>query len=125
MILNKIKHKILAVGSHIMLKRLQSKLDHDQFILIGCSNPQEVAVILEQESFDMVIIDNLISDAEALCRTISKIVQIPVTLLLQESPANWRNLGSLTVDGYLPDAGSSTEFMARLRAYLRYKPQLN
>ena len=125
MILNKLKHKILAVGSHIMLKRLQHKLDREQFILIGCHNPQEATAILEQDDFDLVIIDNLIHEAEALCLAISHIVCIPVTLLLQEKPANWRNLASAKVDGYLPDSGSSIEFMARLKAYLRPKSQVN
>ena len=122
--LNKLKHKILAVGSQIMLKRLHGKLDREQFTLIGCYNPQEAVAILERDTFDMVIIDNLISEAEALCRAISNIVCIPVTLLLQEKPANWRNIGLLAVDGYLWYSGSSLEFMARLKAYLRLKPQV-
>lgn len=108
-----------------MLKRLSHKLDREQFILIGCSNQQEAAAILEHDNFDLVIVDNLINEAEALCRIISKIVRIPVTLLLQDKPANWHKLRSVTVDGYLPDSGSSLEFTARLKAYLRAKPTLN
>ena len=108
----------------MMLKRIQCKLDQEQFTVIACDNPQEATALLEQDNFDLVIIDNLINEAEALCQTISKIVHIPVTLLLQEKPANWRNLQSLTVDGYLPDSGSNIEFTARLRAYLRNTPPL-
>jgi DNA-binding response OmpR family regulator len=121
MMVCKIKHKILAVGGQLMSKRLSHKLDSEQFTLIHCPDPQAAAAILEQDEFDLVIVDNLIHGAEALCRELSLDTPIPVTLLMQEKPLNWKSLGLLSVDGYLPDSGSNLEFTARLKAYLRPK----
>ena len=120
--LNRTPSKILAIGNPIMVRRLAAKIDRDQFTVTGCNNADEAAGLLENDQFDMVIVDNLVHNAGFVCKTAAVAGEAPVTVLLQEKPVNWRELGSLAVDGFLTDSGTNAEFMARLRAYLRRKP---
>jgi DNA-binding response OmpR family regulator len=120
--LKKFEHKILAIGNPMMVRRLASKIDSEQFVVTGCHNPAEAANFLEREKFDMVIVDDLVHDAELVCQSAACTGDTPVTLLLQEKPVDWKGRGALAVDGFLPDGGTNAEFMARLRAYMRRQP---
>lgn len=75
--------------------------------------------LLQTEKFDMVIVDNLLKDAQTVCENAFVLNGSPVTLLLQGQPVTWRNLESTAVDGFLLDNGTGLELMARIRAYLR------
>ncbi len=119
---NKNKQKILAIGNPMMIHRLSAKIDPDDFVVTGCHNPAEAAEILEHLQFDMVIVDNLVDNARLVCRNTAILSSTPVALLLQEKPVNWKGLGALNVDGFLADGGTNAELMARIRAYIRRKP---
>jgi DNA-binding response OmpR family regulator len=120
--LDSVKQKILAVGNPMMVRRLSSKIDREQFAVTGCHDPAEAANFLACEQFDLVIVDVLVHNPEIVCQNLAVLGDTPVTLLLQEKPVNWRGLGALSVDGFLLDGGTNAEFMARLRAYARRKP---
>jgi len=81
-----------------------------------------VVTLLETEPCDIVIVDNLMKNAEAICETAAVITRAPVALLLRESVADWKKLRSLEVDGYLPDTAGTLELMARIKAFSRRKP---
>jgi DNA-binding response OmpR family regulator len=120
--LNTLKQKILAIGSPMMVRRLSAKIEPEQFEVTGCNNPTEASNLLEHEQFDMVIVDNLADNAEMVCKSAATAGGIPVTLLLQEKPVNWSNLGASSVDGFLTDAGTNAEMIARIKAFMRRKP---
>jgi DNA-binding response OmpR family regulator len=118
---SEIKQKILVIGNPMMVRRLSSKIDREQFSMIGYDNPDEAVSLLQNEQFDLVIVDNLVRNADLVCFRTSAMGDIPVTLLLQCKPVDWRNLETLKVDGFLLDSGTNAEFNARLRAYIRRK----
>ena len=119
---NNVKQKILAIGNPMMVCRLSAKIDTEKFAVTGCENSTEAVTLLEHEHFDMVIVDNLVRNAEKVCKNAAIISDSPVALLLQDKLVDWRGLGELKVDGFILDGGTKAEFMARIRAYIRRKP---
>jgi DNA-binding response OmpR family regulator len=117
-----IKQKILAIGNPLTVCRLSAKIDEEQFAVTGCESSSEAASMLEHEHFDVVIVDNLVHNAEKVCKYAAINADTPVALLLQDRLVDWRNLGELKVDGFILDGGTKAEFMARIRAYIRRKP---
>ena len=122
MIRHETKQRILAIGTPMMVRRLSAKIDGEQFAVTGCQDSEQAVALLQREEFDMVIVDNLVHNADSVCLHASTRGEAPVTLLLQEKPVDWRGLGALTVDGFLQDSGTNAEFIARLRAYIRRRP---
>lgn len=119
---NNIKQKILAIGNPMTVCRLSAKIDAEQFAVTGCESSTEAATLLEHEHFDVVIVDNLVHNAEKVCKNAAVTSDTPVALLLQDKLVDWRGLGELKVDGFILDGGTKAEFMARIRAYIRRKP---
>jgi DNA-binding response OmpR family regulator len=119
-----LKIKILAVGSQIMLHRLTARLDHDEVSLIACSSTGEIPQILEQEHFDVVIIDDLFNDTEAICQNANQAGKTPVAVLFRKTETDWKKLRTLEVDGFFPDEAGRSELMARIRAVSRRRSQL-
>jgi DNA-binding response OmpR family regulator len=114
--------KILAFGSRITLRRLNELVKSEDIQIAGFSDPTDTLALLEREYFDMVLVDNQADNSDAVLRTTFCFAEAPVAVLLQESTADWRKLRNLPVDGFLPDGVGSTEFLARLKAFLRRKP---
>jgi DNA-binding response OmpR family regulator len=117
---NIIKQKILAIGNPMTVCRLAAKIDEEQFAVTGCESSADAANILEHEH--VVIVDNLVQNAEKVCKNAAITSDTPVALLLQDKLVDWRGLGELKVDGFILDGGTKAEFMARIRAYIRRKP---
>ncbi len=104
-----------------MIHRLESRVDKEEVSITGCPEGADVENLLTKEQFDMIIVDNLGKDTEAVCRDAVCIGKAPVTLMVREKGVDWKNLRHLNVDGYLPDEAGSVELMARIRAYSRRK----
>ena len=119
---NNVKQKILAIGNPMTVCRLSAKIDAEQFAVTGCESSTEAATLLEHEHFDVVIVDNLVHNADKVCKNAAITADTPVALLLQDKLVDWRSLGELKVDGFILDGGTKAEFMARIRAYIRRKP---
>ena len=56
--MNRLKLKVLAFGSHIMLRRLIAQVDEDEVVVTACSEAAEAVDKLSKEHFDMVIVDH-------------------------------------------------------------------
>ncbi len=56
--MNRLKLKVLAFGSHIMLRRLIAHVDEDEVVITGCSEAAEAVDKPSKEHFDMVIVDH-------------------------------------------------------------------
>jgi DNA-binding response OmpR family regulator len=114
--------KILAFGSRITLRRLNDLVKTEDILIVGFSDPEETLSYLEKKVFDLIIVDYRGIDSDAVLRTAFCFAEAPVTVLIDESFTDWRKLRDLPIDGYLPDGAGSTEFIARLKAFLRRKP---
>ena len=79
----------------------------------------EVVALLEQKRFDLVVVDASVEKAEVVCRFVSQLGHVPVVLMVKKRQANWKELKSLDVDGYLLDGVGGAELAARLRVVVR------
>jgi DNA-binding response OmpR family regulator len=116
------KARILVVGYPLMVRRLAAKIEPEQFCIVDCRNSAEAAELLARQSFEMVIVDNLVPEADVVCRNAAALGTAPITLLLQTKPVDWRGMSNMMVDGFIADTGTNAEFTARLRALMRRKP---
>lgn len=69
--------------------------------------------------FDLAIVDSQGGNTEATCRHFREFCDIPLVLIVNKKQANWKELQSLDVDGYLPEDAENGELAARLKALLR------
>ncbi len=115
----KLKIKILAIGSQAMLRRLNARLNQNEVSFKGCSTAYELPAILQQDSFDMIILDNLFGDSETICRNAVNAGKMPVAVIFKKSGTDWKKLRELEVDGFFPDEAGSHELMARIKAFSR------
>jgi DNA-binding response OmpR family regulator len=113
------KLKILALGTATTLKRLYAyDVDHT-FDLVGLSLTNEVVELARQEHFDVILVDSACEGAFEICRTLSEISYSPVALVVRDAEADWQNLCSWSVDGFISDDSGKTEMVARITALAR------
>jgi DNA-binding response OmpR family regulator len=122
--MTQLKIKILAVGSEAMLQRLHSRLDHDEISLRSCSEAIEIPDILQKEPFDMVIVDDLSSEKEAVCQNAVRAGKAPVAVMFRRYGTDWKQLKTLEVDAYFPEEAARPELMARIKAFSRRRLHL-
>lgn len=101
------------------MEKLTACLDGKGFDLVSITEAPEVVALLEQKRFDLVVVDASVEKAEVACRSISQLGHIPVALIVKKRQANWKELKSLDVDGYLFDRVGGVELAARLQAIVR------
>jgi DNA-binding response OmpR family regulator len=117
------KIKILAVGSQTMLRRLSARLNQNEVCFKCCSTAYDLTEILQQEPFDMIIVDNLFTDTEAVFKNAVNTGKLPVAVMFNKSGTDWKKLRTMEVDGYFPDEAGSPELMARIRAFSRRRQE--
>ena len=110
--------KILALGNETMTRRLIASLAGGGIEVVGLAEMGEAVDLLEQERFDLAIVDSLIGEAGMFCYCISKLGHVPVALMIREA-VDWTKLQSLDADGFIPDWVGKAEMTARLRAIVR------
>jgi hypothetical protein len=113
------KLKVIALGTATTLKRLDVYVSDGEFVLVGFTRMSDVISRLEQEYFDVVLIDSLHDEALNSCRCTVEMNCALVALLVRETEANWQNLGSWEVDGFISDESGKTEMVARITALAR------
>jgi hypothetical protein len=113
------KLKVIALGTATTLKRLQVYVSDGEIVLVGFTSMVGVVSRLEQEYFDVVLIDSLHPEAFSSCRCTVAMNCSIVALLVRETEANWQNLGSWEVDGFISDESGKTEMVARIMALAR------
>lgn len=74
---------------------------------------------LQQERFDIILIDSLLGEGDKACRCLGKISSSPVALLVREKDTNWKKFDSWELDGFVFEGASGTEVTARIRAISR------
>jgi DNA-binding response OmpR family regulator len=122
MINDKLPTRILAYGSKITIRRLMELVISENIEICGYSQSEETLSYLEENAFDLVIVDHRAIDADAVLRTTFCFAEAPVAILIDEAITDWKKLRNLPVDGYLPDGVGSNEFLARLKTFFRRKP---
>ena len=118
----KLKLKILALGTELMLRQLENQLDSYEVSIFSYCEYSAIADLLKKEQFDLVIIDNRVKDVETICHEVVRLAAVPVAVMLREQMADWKQLSKLEVDCYLAEEAGRDELGARIKACSRRKP---
>ena len=109
--------RVMVFGSKMMIRRLTASLAGGGIKVIGASDGLDrMMALLKQDEFDLAVVDSLSEEAEAACRCINELWDIPLVLIVREKQANWEKLKSLDADGYIPEGAGEAELAARLKA---------
>ena len=111
--------RVIVFGSKETVEKLTASLDGKGFDLVSLTEAPEVLALLEQKRFDLVVVDASVEKAEVVCRSVNQFGQVPVALMVKKRQANWKELKSLDVDGYLLDGVGGAELAVRLQAIVR------
>ncbi len=111
--------RIIVFGSKKTVQKLTASLDGKRFDLVSLTEAPEVVALLEQKRFDLVVVDASVEKAEVVCCSVSQLGHVPVVLMVKKRQANWKELKSLDVDGYLLDGVGGAELAVRLQAIVR------
>jgi DNA-binding response OmpR family regulator len=111
--------RVIVFGNKKTVEKLTASLDGKGFDLVCRAEVPEVVALLEQKGFDLVVVDASVGKAEAVCRAVSQLGHVTVALMVKKGQANWKELKSLDVDGYLLDGVGGAELAARLQAVAR------
>ena len=111
--------RVIVFGNKKTLQKLTASLDGKRIDLVSLTEVPEVVALLGQKRFDLVVVDASVEKAEVVCRSVSQLGQVPVALMVKKGQANWKELKSLDVDGYLLDGVGGAELAVRLQAVVR------
>lgn len=109
----------MAIANTMTITRLNACMDNNGVDLIGIAKMPEAIARLQQERFDVILIDSLLEEAGEACHCICEIARTPIALLVKETEANWQKLCGWEVDGFVPEGSGKIELVARMRAISR------
>jgi DNA-binding response OmpR family regulator len=111
--------KVLVIGNDLMVQRLKTALSlGDIEVYCPAVDIPLAPDFIHSNQFDLVIIDNQLSNAEAICNYVYDLVVAPVLLMISERNVNWKTIINFKVDGFLTREASNTELLARVEAKL-------
>ncbi len=117
------KLKIIALGTSATLNWLSASISGEELDLKTFLHANEVFECLRQEKFDLVLIDMLHEEAAEACTRFVELDRAPVALVIRETEVDWQKLCYWEVDGFISDAASKNEIVARILALIRRSKQ--
>ena len=115
----------MVFGSKKVAQRLSASLKAMGIELLGLTEVPMMAPLLEQNKFDLALVDSLAEKAELACHHISEYGDIPLVLVVNKKQKNWGRLDSLDADGYVNYEARGVELAARLKAVVRRSTSAN
>jgi DNA-binding response OmpR family regulator len=111
--------KALALGDKNVTQRIATSLYGSEIDVVCFSDVMPVLAVLNQEKFDIALVDSNLKNIESVCYRISMTCLTPVALIINSAKTDWAKFSLLDVDGFVTDGCSSTELMAQVRAIVR------
>jgi two-component system KDP operon response regulator KdpE len=116
-------YRILTVDDEIAVQRLiASALHAEEYEVKSASNGQQLFHLLDEYSFDLIVLDLVRSDVEGLeiCRRIRQSSDIPILILSGRVDEKFKiSALDMGADDYVTKPFRLDEFRARVRALLR------
>lgn len=116
-------HQVLIIDDDERLaKPLTDYLQRYDIALHSATHPDQGLVLLQQQSFDLVILDVMLPDRDGfqICREIRRDSDIPIIMLTARGEVMDRIVGlELGADDYLPKPFEPRELVARIQNILK------
>jgi len=111
--------KAIVCAREIMTERLVDLLAQQGVDVMTVTNMSQVASVMQGGNVELVVLDPLAIEAEALSSCLRAVSAGPVVIALSNRQTDWERLQSLAIDGYLPEEAGNAEVLARMRAVIR------
>ncbi len=111
--------KIAVFGREIIIQRIMDCLSGNGDVTRLPDEAEKAAVLLKLDEFELVIVDGLAEDAEAICHCMNEFRNIPLVLIVRESGTDWRRLSLINASGYIPEETGRAELAARIKSVIR------
>jgi DNA-binding response OmpR family regulator len=115
----KMSIRVLSLGNINKNQKVASSLEGTPIDFVPMTNHSEACTTLNQEKFDLFLLDAAIPDYEEVCRQISSQHNLPVALLYQTEGADWKKYRSLDAQGFIPEESNKDELLAQLKSISR------
>lgn len=109
---------MVLLGNHSSRSRLAGLSRGATVEFAAAEHLPEALISLKNTSFDVVLLSGLNGSTESVCRSVKQVTRAPVVAIVNWE-ADWNELHSLGVDGYVPMQADSPEMLARLKAISR------
>jgi len=112
--------RVVVYGRENTLEKLTAALQEEGIEAVGILDGlYEILGWKTKYNFDFAIVDGHARNPGETCERIRKYWNIPVVMMVNQSQANWKDLLTMDIDGYLSEGVEGTELTARLRAIIR------
>lgn len=107
--------KVLVLGDST-LSQLADFTPRDNVQVVRMAEIPEALPLIEKMDFDIVVLGGLNGNTESACRSVKKVSHTPVVLAVNPAQADWKQMESLGMDGFISDQIGQVQLLARLRA---------
>jgi hypothetical protein len=116
-----LKIKVLAISNSNTIQRITSSISGKDLQFVNVSTLPDAIAIINKDIFDLILVDSQTEKSELACKQLFLTTRIPIILLTPGNNANWPDLCSYKVDGFISEESSNTELIARLKTSVRRK----
>jgi len=111
---------LIVSGQDILTNRISSILRRTGFNVMTCSESVDGIAQLDENPYDVVILDEGLPDCRLTCHIIREVFRVPVLLLGDHfQDGYWQRAGSMEIDAHVPKTIGSRELIAWMKTILR------
>ena len=111
--------KILFIGHELIGQRFQRTLEKEDIRIVSNTDLPSVLRLLEQNKFDLVILDSTMQGAGDISRAIYDLATVPVVLMVDQAEKSWKSILTFDADAFITEHASNPEMLARIKAIYR------
>jgi DNA-binding response OmpR family regulator len=115
---------VIALVDEPKMQRIIACVSQGGINVSTVTDLHEAFIKIQNEAFDIILVDSLHDKAESFCQKFYDAFSIPIILLIDGDESSWPNFCSFKVDGFLSEESSNIELVARIKAFARRKTNL-
>jgi DNA-binding response OmpR family regulator len=112
---------VIALGNEHKMQRIATCVSQGGVNISSVPQLDDALIQLRNEPYDIILVDSAYANADFFCKSLCKMSNIPVILLIAGAEANWPDYCTFKVDGFLSEESSNAELAARIKAFARRK----
>jgi len=111
--------KVLVLGRRNVSRRVYNSLADNAVSIIVQNDIAEAITLLQNEKFDLALVDGGIDNLESICYRITWQCRVPIIVLVSGKEADWNLLKTMDIDGFIPEGAGKAEILAYFNSIVR------